>query len=74
MAKNKRAKGSGTIYQRASDGMWVCLLEQPSEPGARRRKVIARKKNADVVAALRDLRSEFERAGDLPTSQPTVSQ
>ncbi|MDF9717644.1 tyrosine-type recombinase/integrase [Nocardioides sp. ChNu-99] len=72
MAKNKRAKGTGTIYQRASDGMWVASLELPSEPGKRRRKVIVRAKKGDVVAALRDARKELERTGDLPAAQPTL--
>lgn len=74
VAKNKRAKGAGTIYQRASDGMWCASVELPSGPGERRRKVIVRAKKADVLEALKEARRELERIGDLPTANPTLAQ
>lgn len=74
VAKNKRSKGTGTIYQRATDGMWCASLELPSADGRkRRRKVIVRARKADVVEALREARKELERTGDLPTASPTLS-
>lgn len=74
VAKNKREKGTGTIYQRAADGMWCASLELPSPDGTkRRRKVLVRAKKADVVEALRAARRELERSGDLPTASPSLS-
>lgn len=56
-------------------GMWVAVLELPStEPGKRRRKTIIRARKDDALSALREAKREYERAGDLPTSSPTVSQ
>lgn len=71
----RRAKQTGGLYQRASDGMWCAAVELPSpEPGKRRRKIIVRARKADALAALRKAQREYERAGDLPTSSPTVAQ
>ena len=69
-----REKGTGAIFQRAQDGMWVARLELPSDGTKRRRKAIVRKSKADVVAALREAKRDLERAGDLATSSPTIEQ
>jgi integrase len=69
-----RSKGTGGLYQRASDGMWVAVLELPNDGVQRRRKVIVRKRQADAITALREARKELERAGDLVTASPTVQQ
>lgn len=71
--QSRRPKKSGSLYQRASDGMWVAVVELPSDGSAgRRRKVIARARKDDALAALRKLRGDLERAGDLPTASPTL--
>lgn len=69
-----REKGTGSIFQREQDGMWVARLELPSDGTKRRRKTIVRKSKADVIAALREAKKDLERAGDLATSSPTVDQ
>ena len=68
----RRQAGTGTIFQRAQDGMWVARIELPSDGRGRRRRQVVRARKADAVAALRDLRRELDRSGDLPTSSPTV--
>lgn len=74
-ATQRRAKSTGGLYQRKADGMWCAQLELPSpDPTKRRRKVIVRARKADALNELRRVRREFERAGDLPTSSPTVAQ
>jgi integrase len=74
-ANQRRAKSTGGLYQRASDGMWCASIELPSpDPTKRRRKVIVRAKKADAVAELRKARQQLERTGDLPTSSTTVAQ
>jgi integrase len=69
-----REKGTGAIFQRAQDGMWVARLELPSDGTKRRRKTIVRKNKADAIAALREAKKDLERAGDLATSSPTLEQ
>lgn len=69
----RREKGTGGVYQRASDGMWCAVLELPSD-GKRRRKYIVRKDKHAAVKALREARAELERSGDLLTTSHTVEQ
>jgi integrase len=69
-----REKGTGSIFQREQDGMWVARLELPSDGTKRRRKTIVRKNKADAIAALREAKKDLERAGDLATSSPTLEQ
>lgn len=69
-----REKGTGSIFQREQDGMWVARIELPSDGTKRRRKTIVRKKKSDAITALREARRELETAGDLPTSSPTLEQ
>lgn len=55
--------------------MWCATVELPStEPGKRRRKTIIRARKDDALNALRKAQKDYERAGDLPTSSPTVAQ
>lgn len=67
----RRDSGSGSIFQR-KDGKYVVRIELPSDGSGRRRKQIVRAKKADAITALRDLRRELDRTGDLPTSSPTI--
>lgn len=69
-----RGKGEGSIYQRASDGLWVATLELPSRDGTRRRRTIHAKRKADLLARLRDEKKRLEAAGDMPTASQTVEQ
>jgi len=59
MTTTRRDAHSGSIYQRASDGMWVVAVELPERDGKRRRKVIVRAKKADAVTALRAARKDL---------------
>lgn len=69
----RRDHGEGSVYQRA-DGRWFGSVTLPSHGGARRRKVVSGKTKDVVVAKLRLLKRELNRAGDLPTSSPTLDQ
>lgn len=71
----RRAKSTGGLYRRASDGMWCASVDLPSaDPTKRRRKVIVRAKKGDAIDALRKMRQDLERTGDLPTKSVTVAQ
>lgn len=67
----RRDAGSGSVFQR-SDGMWIARVELPSDGSTRRRRQVARARKADAVAALREMRRDLDRSGDLPTSTPTL--
>lgn len=70
----RRDKGSGSISQRSSDGRWVGYVTLPSHDGKRRRKVVTDRTKDGVVAKLRAVNRELAKAGDLPTSSPTLEQ
>jgi integrase len=70
-----RGKGEGSVYKRASDGMWCTSIELPvGLDGKRRRKVVARKDKPAVVAELRKIQAELAKHGDLPTSSITLAK
>lgn len=71
----RRSKGTGGIYQRASDNMWCASIElPPAADGKRRRRVIVRARKADVIAEMRAAQRELQKAGNLRTSSPTLAQ
>lgn len=77
MAKTaRRDAGTGALYQRKSDGLWIGYVTLPNDPvtGKRRRKVVSAKTQAAANAKLRKLRAELDKAGDLPTSSPTLER
>lgn len=55
-------------------GPWVAVVELPPDGNKRRRKVIVRAKRADAIVALRKVRDELERSGDLRTASLTFDQ
>lgn len=66
-ARSRRDPGSGSLYQRASDGIWVGTIEAGwTETGARRRVTVSDKTQAGARRKLRDKRAAIERDG-LPT-------
>ena len=74
LAKPRRRKGDGGVYQRA-DGLWCVSLELPEGlDGKRRRKVICRKDKAAVISELRAAKKELEKLGNLETSGTTLNE
>lgn len=69
----RRSAGDGALFQDAR-GLWTARVELPPIGGKRRQKVVRSKSKATAQQKLRELRLELDRAGDLPTSSPTVSQ
>ena len=72
----RRDRGSGGIYQRASDGKWVAAITLPSDPitGTRRRKVVTAASKTEAQRKAGELRKSLEESGDLLTKSPTVAQ
>jgi integrase len=66
-ARSRREHGSGSFYQRASDGLWVGTVEAGwTATGSRRRVTVSAKTEGAAKRKLRDKKAEIEREG-LPT-------
>lgn len=72
----RRDRGTGSLFQRASDGLWMAYLELPPDPktGKRRRKVVSSKRKQTAAQKLAALRRELEARGNLPTENTKVSE
>lgn len=70
----RRDLGTGALYQRSSDGMWIGSVSLPERDGKRRRKYVSARSKADASSKLRELRKELDQQGDLPTSSTTVAR
>lgn len=69
----RRDHGSGSIYQRASDGMWVGTIEAGYYPnGGRRRITVSSKERRAVVKKLRDKRLQLGSEGAPDVSARTT--
>jgi integrase len=66
----RREKGEGSVYQRGSDGLWMAELGLPNG----KRKYLSSKTEEGVKAKLRTAKRELAKAGNLPTSSPTMAQ
>jgi integrase len=66
----RRDRGEGSVYQRSSDGLWMAELRLPND----RRKYLSSKTEEGVKAKLRAAKRELAKAGNLPTSSPTMAQ
>lgn len=62
----RRGHGEGSIYQRASDGLWVGTVDLGWENGTRRRKTVYAKTKADAAKKLRGVQSKVDRGQTLP--------
>lgn len=72
MARKRRTRGDGALYQRA-DGMWMGSVELGFSPdGKRRRKVVSSSTQAGALAKLREARRNVEKHGTVPTQSMTV--
>ncbi len=72
----RRGAGSGGLYLDETRGLWTASVTLPPDPatGKRRRRVV-RARERDVAAEkLKALRADLDKAGDLPTASPTLTQ
>lgn len=69
-------KGTGTIYQRKSDGMWLATIETGwTENGTRRRIYITAKTRKEVARKLKDKQAQIIMDGTpASATSPTVKQ
>lgn len=69
----RRQRGEGSVFQRASDGMWVGRVELGWINGKRARKSVYARTQAEAVKRLRDARKAVE-LGDRTTASQSVAQ
>jgi hypothetical protein len=62
MTKTRKLNG-GTIYQRASDGLWCAAVEMEPVDGKRRKRVVASKDRAVVEARLLEMNPAVRASG-----------
>jgi integrase len=69
----RREYGTGSVYQRSSDGRWIGSVEAGWNPdGSRRRVTVSAKTEAEAKRRLRDKRNAIERDG-LTDANPRVT-
>lgn len=73
-SKGRRARGEGSIYKRAGDGLWVGMLDLGIVDGRRRRKTVYGQTEREVRDKLSTLRTARERGIDLLAPSLTVGQ
>jgi integrase len=73
-SKGRRTRGEGAIYRRASDGLWVGMLDLGVVDGWRHRKTVYGQSEREVLQKLSKLRTARERGIDLLAPSWTVGQ
>lgn len=71
MTGKRRQKGEGGVYQRASDGRWVGVVELPSG-GRRRRRYVYGKTAKEAARKLQQLRARLEAGQNVSKDRMTV--
>ena len=69
----RRGKGEGSIYQRASDGLWCVTIEVPNATGERPRKTLTSKSKAKVIEKLRNLQAQIREYGTVQTATDNLA-
>lgn len=73
MATSRRQKGTGTVFRRARDGMWVASFDAGwTEQGTRRRKTFTARTRADAVEKMRTAQRELLVTGRVADGRITV--
>jgi hypothetical protein len=70
----RRSNDEGSIYQRASDGLWMGALTYVDDNGKRRQRVVASgKRRADVAAKLKEAQRRLEADEPVKDARVTVA-
>lgn len=72
--RRTRGQGEGSIYQRASDGMWVSVIDLGWHNGKRSRKYLYGKTRADVAEKLNDALYKQDRGLRVKMERQTLAQ
>ena len=72
--RGRRTRGEGAVYQRASDGLWVGMLDLGIVGGKRQRKTVYGRTEHEALEKLGKLRVARDRGLDLLAPSWTVGQ
>ena len=72
--KRRRANGEGAVYRRASDGLWVGMLDLGIVDGRRRRKAVYGQTEREALQKLSTLRAAHDHGIDLLAPALTIGQ
>ena len=72
--KRRRASGEGTVFKRASDGLWVGTLDLGIADGRRRRKTVYGQSEREALEKLSTLRTAHDRGINLLAPSLTIGQ
>jgi integrase len=72
--KRRRASGEGAVFKRASDGLWVGVLDLGVVDGRRRRKAVYGEGEREVLRKLSTLRAAHEHGINLLAPSLTIGQ
>jgi len=72
--KSRRQRGEGGLYQRASDGMWIGVLDLGWRDGKRRRRTVSAKTQRAAMQKLNEMKRHAHEYGDVPTADITVEK
>ena len=73
-AKRRRANDEGAVYRRASDGLWVGMLDLGIVDGRRRRKTVYGQTEREALQKLSTLRAAHDHGIDLLAPALTIGQ
>ena len=74
MTGRRRSSGEGSVYRRASDGLWVGLADLGRKKGKRRRKAVYGRTEREVRCKLAEIRRSAQRGVDVFAHRRTVEQ
>ncbi|ETA03989.1 site-specific recombinase XerD [Frankia sp. CcI6] len=72
--KSRRAHGEGGLYQRASDGRWVGVVDLGWIDGKRRRRTVYGRTQKEARDKMAELRKAADKGQDLAAKPQTVAQ
>jgi len=71
--KRRRGRGEGSVYQRASDGLWVAVLDLGIVGGKRRRKPFYGKTKREALAKLQAAQAQHAHGQPAAPERETVA-
>ncbi|MGW5387138.1 tyrosine-type recombinase/integrase [Nocardia sp. NPDC003963] len=72
--KRRRPRGTGALYQRKSDGMWIGAIPYEDEYGEKKRATVSSSDKVLAGQKMRDLRTKIDNGSYRPRSKMTVEQ
>lgn len=72
--RNRRSQGSGSVYQRGSDGRWVSVVDLGWVEGKRKRKYFVSRTQDEAIRKLNRALGEYGRGALMAADRTTVAE